>query len=89
MLRYLVEHAGRVVTKDDVLNAVWPDVTVSDEFLIQCISEVRRALGDKGQRIIKTIARRGYLIDLPVAADPLTAPDPSLATIATGPHHMV
>src|SRR5690349_4541508 len=65
VLRYLVERAGRVVCKEDVMNAVWSDVTVSEESLTQCISEIRRALGDKDHRIIKTVARRGYLIDLP------------------------
>ena len=68
VLRYLVEHAGRVVTKEELLNAVWPDVTVSDESLTQCIRDVRRALGDEGQRIVKTVPRRGYLVDVPISA---------------------
>jgi adenylate cyclase len=76
VLRYLADHAGRVVSKDELMKAVWPDVTVSDESLTQCISEVRRALGDKGQRIIKTVARRGYLIDVPVSATPLPGASP-------------
>lgn len=67
VLRYLVEHAGRVVTKEELIAAVWPDVTVGDESLTQCVSEVRRALGREGQRIIKTIARRGYLVDVPIS----------------------
>jgi DNA-binding winged helix-turn-helix (wHTH) protein/tetratricopeptide (TPR) repeat protein len=67
VLRYLVERAGRVVCKEEVMSAVWPDVTVSEESLTQCISEIRRALGDKDHRIIKTVARRGYLIDVPVS----------------------
>ena len=45
VLRYLAEHAGRVVTKDEVIKAVWPDVTVTDESLTRCISDVRHALG--------------------------------------------
>ena len=68
VLRYLVEHAGRVVTKEELIKGVWPDVTVSDESLTQCISEVRRALGEAGHRIIKTVPRRGYLFDVPIAA---------------------
>ena len=74
VLRYLVEHAGRVVTKEDVIKAVWPDVTVSDESLTQCISEVRRALDDKNQQIIKTIPRRGYLMDVYISTGGETAP---------------
>ena len=66
VLRYLVEHGGRVVCKEELLGAVWPDVTVNDESLTQCISEIRRALGTEGRRIIKTVARRGYLIDVAI-----------------------
>ena len=62
-LRYLVEHAGRVVTKEELIKAVWPDVTVSDNSLTQCISEVRRALGEESHRIIKTVPRGGYLFE--------------------------
>jgi adenylate cyclase len=69
VLRYLVENAGRVVTKEEILNTVWPAVTVGDESLTQCISEVRRAFGDKSRRIVRTIPRRGYLIDVPVLLD--------------------
>lgn len=53
VLRYLIQHAGRVVTKDEVMSAVWPDVTVGDESLTQCIWEIRRAIGDQDQQIIK------------------------------------
>src|SRR5262245_45851702 len=77
VLRYLVEHAGRVVGKDEVIEAVWPDVTVTDESLTRCISDIRRALGDGDQRIIKTVPRRGYLIDVPVSA----AADVTLARV--------
>jgi len=47
VLRFLAEHAGRVVTKDELMKAVWRDVIVTDASLAVCISEVRRALGDK------------------------------------------
>ena len=67
VLRYLVEHAERVVTKEELIKAVWPDVTVGDESLTQCISEVRRALGEQSHRIIKTVPRRGYLFNVPIS----------------------
>jgi predicted ATPase/DNA-binding winged helix-turn-helix (wHTH) protein len=60
VLRYLVASAGRLVTKDELISAVWSKVTVSDESLTRCISDIRLALRDKEQRIIKTVARRGY-----------------------------
>lgn len=78
VLRFLVERAGCVVTKEELIAAVWTDVTVGDESLTQCISEVRRALGDKGQRIIKTIARRGYLVDVPISAGDAAAEPPPI-----------
>jgi adenylate cyclase len=68
VLRYLVEHTGRVVTKQDLFDAVWPDGTVTDQSLRQCINEVRRALDDKERGVIKTVPQRGYLFDLPVSA---------------------
>jgi DNA-binding winged helix-turn-helix (wHTH) protein/TolB-like protein len=78
VLRYLVEHAGRVVPKEEMINTIWPDAIVGDESLTQCISEVRRALEDKSQRIIKTVARRGYLLDVPIARNIDTQPTPPL-----------
>src|ERR1700736_4630742 len=42
MLRYLVEHAGQLVTKDDLWHAAWPGITVTDAALTVCMSEVRR-----------------------------------------------
>jgi DNA-binding winged helix-turn-helix (wHTH) protein len=68
VLRYLVEHHGRVVSKEELIRAIWPNLSVSDESLTQCITEVRRALGDDNKRIIKTIPRRGYLVDVAVSA---------------------
>jgi adenylate cyclase len=47
VLRFLAQHAGRVVNKDELMKAVWRDVIVTDESLPVCISEVRRALGDR------------------------------------------
>lgn len=69
VLRFLVENPGRLVSRDEVLGAVWPDVTVSEESLTQCVSEVRNALGEPGQRIIKTVPKRGYLFTAPITSD--------------------
>jgi adenylate cyclase len=79
VLRYLLEHAGRVVTREELTKAVWGDVVVGDESLTHCISEVRRAIGDQEQRALKTVPRRGYLIDVPIvsAAASAAMPDAS------------
>ena len=65
-LRYIVERSGRLVSKDELTGAVWPDAFVSDNSLAQCFLEIRKALQDDDQRIIKTVSKRGYLFNVPV-----------------------
>ena len=79
VLAFLVEHPGRLVSKDELMEAVWPDVVVSDESLAKCVSEVRAALRDTDQRLVKTVPRRGYLLDVPVSPADGTAGSPALA----------
>src|SRR5215510_6267830 len=65
-LKYLVERSGRVVGKEEMIRALWPDAFVTDDSLVQCLIEARRALGDDAQRYVKTVPRRGYLFNAPV-----------------------
>lgn len=66
-LRYLVEHAGQLVPKSELLAVLWPSaISVSDDSLTHCIMDVRRALGDDGQRFIRTVPGRGYRFDCAV-----------------------
>lgn len=62
VLHYLLRHAGRLVPKDALLQAVWPDVAVSEAMLTICLSELRRVLGETRQapQFIETVARLGY-----------------------------
>src|SRR3954469_15576366 len=60
VLRYLVENADRLITKEELIKAIWPHVVVTDDSLTQCVSEARQAIGDSKQIIIKTVPRRGY-----------------------------
>ena len=46
VLRYLAEHAGRLVTKDELMHALWPGLVVTDDSLVQCVHEIRRAFQD-------------------------------------------
>jgi len=72
VLRHLAGNAGQLVSKDDLYGAAWPGVFVGDDSLSQCIHELRQILGDTDRRLIKTISRRGYLLDAqPIA--PATA----------------
>ena len=68
VLSYFVENAGRLVSKDELFAAVWPKLAVTDDALVQSIGELRRALGDDGSRLIKTIPRRGYRFESEVSA---------------------
>lgn len=57
---------GRLVTKEDLFRTVWPDTFVSDDSLTKCIREIRHALGDVGHQWLKTVARRGFILDAPL-----------------------
>jgi DNA-binding winged helix-turn-helix (wHTH) protein len=65
-LRYLVENPGRLIAKQELMQAVWPDSFVTDDSLVQCTLELRRSLGDHDQQLLKTIPRRGYLFEVRV-----------------------
>jgi DNA-binding winged helix-turn-helix (wHTH) protein/Tfp pilus assembly protein PilF len=97
LLLHLVEHAGALVTKEQLLDALWPGANVTDNALAQAVSELRDALGDDAgtPQFIKTVARRGYRFIAPVdrvepspaepvkraAAAPTDAPEPSIAVM--------
>ena len=73
-LKYLVENSGRLIGKQELMQAVWPDAFVTDDSLVQCTIELRRALGDAGPQLLKTVPRRGYLFTAPVTPQ-TAAPD--------------
>src|SRR5215469_18362031 len=60
-LHYLVEHPGRLVAKEELIQVLWPEAFVTDDSLVQCMVELRRALDDRSQEILKTVPRRGYI----------------------------
>src|SRR5215213_1135199 len=62
VLNYLIGQPGRLVTKEELLNAVWPDTFVGDAVLKVTIGQLREALADdpKSPRFIETAHRRGY-----------------------------
>ena len=65
-LKYLVLNPGRLIAKQELIQAVWPDSFVTDDSLVQCTVELRRALDDRDQQLLKTVPRRGYLFDVEV-----------------------
>ena len=61
ILRHLLENSKRLISKEELITAVWPQAVVTDESLTRCISDVRAAIADHEHTIIKTVPRRGYL----------------------------
>ena len=81
VLVYLHEHHGQLVTKDALFRAVWPGVFVSDDSLTKCVREIRRALDDRDHELLKTVARRGFILDAELA--PVSPPQ-----LAGPPHNL-
>lgn len=69
MLNLLAANAGRVVEKEELMQAIWPNVHVGEDSLFQCIREIRTALGDDERQMIRVISGRGYLFDAEVTQD--------------------
>jgi predicted ATPase/DNA-binding winged helix-turn-helix (wHTH) protein len=67
LLRFLLDNSGRLITKQELIGAVWPHTVVTDDSLVQCTVELRRALEDHDQRLLKTVPRRGYLFFVQVS----------------------
>lgn len=67
VLMYLVDRPGTLVTKDELVSAIWGGTAVTDNSLTQCMAEIRKALGDGDHRIVRTVVRRGYRFQPPVA----------------------
>ena len=63
VLKFLAERPGVLVTKDELMAAVWPNIAVTDDSLVQCVTEIRKALGDDAHTIIKTVPKRGYVFE--------------------------
>jgi adenylate cyclase len=70
VLRFLVENAGRLITKEELISSVWQQPVVSDESISHCIGEARAAIADRKHKVIKTVPRRGYLFAATVSRRP-------------------
>lgn len=87
VLRYLLEHPGRLVTKDELIQEVWGGSFVTDNALTRVIAQLRRELGDsaKAARYIETVPTQGYRFLAPVETlETLDAPSVVLAPIRPG-----
>jgi adenylate cyclase len=66
VLAYLLDRPRIVVTKDELLREVWPNLVVTENSLVQCVREIRRELGDDDGSILRTAPRRGYVVECDV-----------------------
>ena len=78
VLRHLAQNAGRLVSRQELHEAVWPRVAVTDNSVEQCIWELREKLADSDHLLIKTVPRRGYRFDARVTASTQAAVAPML-----------
>src|SRR4029450_6585340 len=73
ILRLLAGNAGRVWSKQQLMEAAWPNVHVGEDSLFQCIREIRTALGDDKREVVRVISGRGYLFQAEVTEAPAPA----------------
>jgi len=75
VLTYLVKNSGRLVSKEEVIGAVWRNTFVTDDSLVKCLKDVRLALEDESQQHVKTVPRRGYIFATEVRENSTVAQD--------------
>ena len=89
LLCLFVTNASRLLDREAINQAIWSDVVVTDDAITQCVRDIRRAIGDVHRRILKTVARRGYIFAATVTrggqqplavpvAEPLPLPDKAI-----------
>src|SRR5689334_8130035 len=77
LLCFLAANPARLINKQELIDQVWRGGIVTDDTIVQSMGELRRALGDTGSRIIRTVPRRGYRFEATVSTqDPAVPPQP-------------
>jgi DNA-binding winged helix-turn-helix (wHTH) protein/tetratricopeptide (TPR) repeat protein len=83
VLKYLADRPGQIVSREELLKAVWPGIVVTDDSVVQCIKEIRQALGDAGHRLIRTVPKRGYALEADVSGTAVAESAPMSAPAET------
>jgi TolB-like protein len=81
LLVMLARNPGRTLSKDALLDAVWPGVHVTEDSLFQAVREARRAIGDEAGQVLRSIPRRGYLLEVVAAPAPTPAVAPAVTPL--------
>ncbi len=63
LLKVLLLHSGRIVSRDELLDAVWGSIHVTEDSVTQCVVEIRRALGGRAGMLLRTVPRYGYMLE--------------------------
>lgn len=94
VLYYLLEHRDRVVGKQELLDAIWPGTMVTDDVLTQCVSDLRKALGDdpRSPKYLRTIPKQGFRFvaaveQIPVAGAGAPPSEPPVTAAVIGPEN--
>ncbi|MBT8108540.1 MAG: winged helix-turn-helix domain-containing protein [Gammaproteobacteria bacterium] len=75
VLVHLLQRPHRIVSKEELLNAVWGNKVVTDGALKHCLMEIRAAIGDCERKVVRTVARRGYILEARVTKQSVAADD--------------
>ncbi|APA85594.1 winged helix-turn-helix domain-containing protein [Paraburkholderia sprentiae WSM5005] len=70
LLLHLARNPGRLLSRGELIEAVWREVIVTDDSLVQCVSELRAALGGEHHHVVRTVPRRGYMFDVAAVGTP-------------------
>src|ERR1700756_3791483 len=63
VLAYLSRNRGRLVSKTELINHIWGDIAVTENSLVQCITDIRQVLNGNSEFEIKTVPKRGYVFE--------------------------
>ena len=69
MLATLLAHRGRILSKDQLSEFVWPETVATDESIARCVADIRKALNDDALQIVQTFPKRGYRLNATVQTD--------------------
>jgi DNA-binding winged helix-turn-helix (wHTH) protein/tetratricopeptide (TPR) repeat protein len=74
LLLHLLQQPGRLMGREELLDALWPGMVVTDDSLTQCISDLRKAFGESASAVLRTVPRRGYILSAEVRTEGQAAP---------------